>query len=118
MKASSGSVIGLKAPHARNAHSKQDTRIGRCSRWTALYIRCHRAVACQMTQPRNSPHHTLRPDRKGTYSRMLRDESGDGPAEVLLAVQMQELRHRLRNHLQNMTSLISLQIGHARHAET
>jgi two-component sensor histidine kinase len=49
---------------------------------------------------------------------MLRDESGDGPAEALLAVQMQELRHRLRNHLQNMTSLISLQIGRARHAET
>jgi two-component sensor histidine kinase len=31
---------------------------------------------------------------------------------------MQELRHRLRNHLQNMTSLISLQIRRARHPET
>jgi two-component sensor histidine kinase len=36
----------------------------------------------------------------------------------LVAVQMQELRHRLRNHLQNMISLISLQIRRARHPET
>lgn len=48
---------------------------------------------------------------------MWRDEGGERPAE-LLAVQMQELRHRLRNHLQNMTSLISLQVRRARHAET
>ena len=31
---------------------------------------------------------------------------------------MEELRHRLRNHLQNMISLISLQIRRARNAET
>jgi two-component sensor histidine kinase len=49
---------------------------------------------------------------------MRRDEDGEGTPEPLLAVQMQELRHRLRNHLQNMTSLISLQIRRARHAET
>lgn len=49
---------------------------------------------------------------------MLRDESRDRASEPLLSVQMQELRHRLRNHLQNMTSLISLQIRRARHAET
>jgi|ERR1044072_35437 two-component sensor histidine kinase len=42
----------------------------------------------------------------------------DGQADVLLAAQMDELRHRLRNHLQNMTSLISLQIRRARNAET
>jgi two-component system, sensor histidine kinase PdtaS len=36
----------------------------------------------------------------------------------LLAVQLDELRHRLRNHLQNMTSLISLQIRRAQHPET
>jgi two-component sensor histidine kinase len=55
---------------------------------------------------------------KGIYSRMRRDESGKRPAEPLLAVQMQELRHRLRNHLQNMTSLISLQVRRAQHPET
>jgi two-component sensor histidine kinase len=49
---------------------------------------------------------------------MRRDEGGEGAVEPLLAVQMQELRHRLRNHLQNMTSLISLQIRRARHPET
>lgn len=42
----------------------------------------------------------------------------DGPAESLLAMQMNELRHRLRNHLQNMISLMSLQIRRARNAET
>ncbi len=42
----------------------------------------------------------------------------DEQADVLLATQMEELRHRLRNHLQNMISLISLQIRRARHAET
>jgi two-component system, sensor histidine kinase PdtaS len=49
---------------------------------------------------------------------MRRDEGGKRPAEPLIAVQMQELRHRLRNHLQNMTSLISLQIRRAQHPET
>lgn len=49
---------------------------------------------------------------------MRDDESGDQSATVLLAVQMQELRHRLRNHLQNMTSLISLQMRRAEHPET
>jgi two-component sensor histidine kinase len=49
---------------------------------------------------------------------MRRDEGGERPAEPLLAVQMQELRHRLRNHLQNMTSLISLQVRRAQHPET
>jgi len=38
-------------------------------------------------------------------------------ADTLLVTQMNELRHRLRNHLQNMTSLISLQIRRARNAE-
>jgi two-component sensor histidine kinase len=36
---------------------------------------------------------------------------------ALLRTQMNELRHRLRNHLQNMISLISLQIRRARSAE-
>jgi two-component sensor histidine kinase len=49
---------------------------------------------------------------------MRPDEGGERPAEPLLAVQMQELRHRLRNHLQNMTSLISLQVRRAQHPET
>ena len=39
-------------------------------------------------------------------------------AASLLVTQMNELRHRLRNHLQNMISLISLQIRRARSAET
>jgi len=43
---------------------------------------------------------------------------GDASPESRLAVQLDELRHRLRNHLQNMTSLISLQIRRARHPET
>jgi two-component sensor histidine kinase len=43
---------------------------------------------------------------------------GKGRSESLLAVQLDELRHRLRNHLQNMTSLISLQIRRAQHPET
>jgi two-component sensor histidine kinase len=55
---------------------------------------------------------------KGIYSRMRRDEGGKRPAELLLAVQMQELRHRLSNHLQNMISLISLQVRRAQHPET
>ena len=38
--------------------------------------------------------------------------------ETLLATQMNELRHRLRNHLQNMISLMSLQIRRAQNAET
>lgn len=38
--------------------------------------------------------------------------------ETLLAMQMNELRHRLRNHLQNMISLMSLQIRRAQNAET
>ena len=42
----------------------------------------------------------------------------DGQADALLATQMEELRHRLRNHLQNMISLMSLQIRRARNAET
>jgi two-component sensor histidine kinase len=49
---------------------------------------------------------------------MRRDQNGERPAAPLLAVQMQELRHRLRNHLQNMTSLISLQVRRAQHPET
>jgi two-component sensor histidine kinase len=36
---------------------------------------------------------------------------------TLLEMQMNELRHRLRNHLQNMISLISLQIRRARSQE-
>ena len=44
-------------------------------------------------------------------------ESGGNP-ESLLAIQLDELRHRLRNHLQNMISLISLQITRAQHPET
>jgi two-component sensor histidine kinase len=43
---------------------------------------------------------------------------GEAGSESLLAVQLDELRHRLRNHLQNMTSLISLQIRRAQHPET
>jgi two-component system, sensor histidine kinase PdtaS len=43
---------------------------------------------------------------------------GDASPESRLAVQLDELRHRLRNHLQNMTSLISLQIRRAQHPET
>jgi two-component system, sensor histidine kinase PdtaS len=43
---------------------------------------------------------------------------GEASPESLLAVQLDELRHRLRNHLQNMTSLISLQIRRAQHPET
>ena len=39
-------------------------------------------------------------------------------AASLLVTQMNELRPRLRNHLQNMISLISLQIRRARSAET
>ena len=39
-------------------------------------------------------------------------------ANALLVTQMEELRHRLRNHLQNMISLISLQIRRARNEET
>jgi two-component sensor histidine kinase len=42
---------------------------------------------------------------------------GEGTPEALLAVQLDELRHRLRNHLQNMTSLISLQVRRAQHPE-
>lgn len=38
--------------------------------------------------------------------------------EALLVTQMEELRHRLRNHLQNMISLISLQIRRAQNEET
>lgn len=37
--------------------------------------------------------------------------------DALLATQMSELRHRLRNHLQNMISLITLQIRRARSPE-
>jgi two-component sensor histidine kinase len=47
---------------------------------------------------------------------MLSDS--EGHADSLLAIQLDELRHRLRNHLQNMTSLISLQIRRAQHSET
>lgn len=43
---------------------------------------------------------------------------GEGTPESLLTIQLDELRHRLRNHLQNMTSLISLQIRRAQHPET
>jgi two-component sensor histidine kinase len=42
----------------------------------------------------------------------------DEDPALLPLVQMQELRHRLRNHLQNMISLISLQIRRARQQET
>ena len=42
----------------------------------------------------------------------------EGEATLLLATQMDELRHRLRNHLQNMISLISLQIRRAQNEET
>jgi two-component sensor histidine kinase len=38
--------------------------------------------------------------------------------DTLLSMQMDELRHRLRNHLQNMISLISLQIRRAQGPET
>jgi two-component sensor histidine kinase len=38
--------------------------------------------------------------------------------QALLATQMDELRHRLRNHLQNMISLISMQIRRAQNEET
>ena len=38
--------------------------------------------------------------------------------DTLLATQMSELRHRLRNHLQNMISLITLQIRRAQSVET
>jgi two-component system, sensor histidine kinase PdtaS len=41
----------------------------------------------------------------------------DDDRETLLVTQMDELRHRLRNHLQNMISLISLQIRRAQNAE-
>ena len=43
---------------------------------------------------------------------------GEGTPESLLTIQLDELRHRLRNHLQNMTSLIGLQIRRAQHPET
>lgn len=46
---------------------------------------------------------------------MLRMEDG---SDSLLAMQMNELRHRLRNHLQNMISLIGLQIRRAQNPET
>ena len=42
----------------------------------------------------------------------------DGRPDALLVTQMDELRHRLRNHLQNMISLISMQIRRARNEET
>ena len=42
----------------------------------------------------------------------------EGEDTLLLATQMDELRHRLRNHLQNMISLISLQIRRAQNEET
>ena len=42
----------------------------------------------------------------------------DGRPDALLATQVDELRHRLRNHLQNMISLISMQIRRARNEET
>lgn len=42
----------------------------------------------------------------------------EGDDAALLVMQMNELRHRLRNHLQNMISLMSLQIRRARNAET
>jgi two-component sensor histidine kinase len=38
-------------------------------------------------------------------------------SDTLIETQMNELRHRLRNHLQNMISLISLQIRRARTEE-
>lgn len=41
-----------------------------------------------------------------------------GADEHVPAVLLDELRHRLRNHLQNMTSLIGLQIKRAQHPET
>ena len=40
------------------------------------------------------------------------------PAQGLLAVQLQQLRHRLRAHLQSMTSLIGLPLRRAQDAET
>ncbi len=48
--------------------------------------------------------------------RMVSDE--ERTAQSPPAVQMQELRHRFRMHLQNMTSLISLQVRRAEHPET
>jgi two-component system, sensor histidine kinase PdtaS len=42
----------------------------------------------------------------------------EGEDTLLRATQMDELRHRLRNHLQNMISLISLQIRRAQNEET
>ena len=48
---------------------------------------------------------------------MLRDERA-GSGAVPASVRLEELRHRLRNHLQNMTSLIGLQMRRARNAET
>ena len=38
-------------------------------------------------------------------------------SDPLSALEQDELRHRLRNHLQSMTSLINLQIRRARHPE-
>lgn len=43
--------------------------------------------------------------------------SGDAEENALLVTQMNELRHRLNNHLQNMISLISLQVRRAQHPE-
>jgi two-component sensor histidine kinase len=70
-----------------------------------------------MTQMWNPTHPTLRaglPDE----TKIEMPSDGGGTPEARLAVQLDELRHRLRNHLQNMTSLISLQIRRARHPET
>src|SRR5882724_2056636 len=83
----------------------------------ALYsVPRHRFMSNDTSAELSPPYIALA--RKGTYSRMRRNEGGERPAEPLLAVQMQELRHRLRNHLQNMTSLISLQVRRAQHPET
>jgi two-component sensor histidine kinase len=43
--------------------------------------------------------------------------ANDNDSAALSALERDELRHRLRNHLQNMTSLINLQIRRAHHPE-
>jgi two-component sensor histidine kinase len=64
-----------------------------------------------MTQaPRGAPHRLPEISPHGKR-RMSQDDAS------LLTTQMNELRHRLRNHLQNMISLIGLQIRRAQSAE-
>lgn len=72
-----------------------------------------------MTQYRNPPRPTVGyPENCGQDEKFPMGSDGGTDAAPLLAVQLDELRHRLRNQLQNMTSLISLQIQRASHPET